>query len=146
MNNSGGTAVSPSSILVLCDGSIQALQTWPLPTLEESELAESLSHDVKSFRTAHDLVDQKWRSQPPRAKFEEDHWDIVRRLTERCRTILNQLYDILEGQRSTVLNASLSNQKAGTRQRLNEAACDTFRSHFALHTKALQLTTHVCDL
>ena len=103
-------------------------------SIDESERAESLSYEVQSFRTVYDLVERKWSSQPPLAKFEEDHWDILRRLTERCRTILSRLHDILEDQRSAVLNASLSNQKAGTKQLLDAAAYDSFRAHFTAHT------------
>ncbi|KAG8526619.1 uncharacterized protein KY384_008820 [Bacidia gigantensis] len=141
--NSATAQIRPASIVALCNGVVEALQSRPLPSLDESVRAENLSLDVQMCLKYYVLFKQRQISQPPHTKLEQDHSESVTRLADRCRTILSLLYDFL---RSTAPDDPLSDYKAEARQLLTAETCATFRSHLTVHTKVSQLTINVLDL
>ncbi|KAL9129679.1 MAG: hypothetical protein Q9217_001921 [Psora testacea] len=108
----------PPSLVFLCEAIIQTLERCHRSSDKASERSETLRHEIETLRRFFALLDRIRWAQPPRVVFEEDQWEKLRILTDRCRSTLSNLHKLLSEQEPKVTVFARPNKAGQRRQSL----------------------------
>ena len=104
---------------------------------------EAFAEEIRTLRKFLDLMNRVFKARLPRMAFEEQHFNCVEVLLERCRTTLSRLSQILAVSRPAIRQAA---SKGEPLQDLDFSEIMVLRARISFYTQTLQMSLQTVKL
>ena len=104
---------------------------------------EDFGEEIRMLRKFLDLMNRVFKARLPRMAFEEQHFNCVEVLLERCRTTLLRLSQILAASRPATRQVA---SQGGPLQDLDFSEIAVLRARIKFYTQTLQMSLQTVKL
>ncbi len=141
------TVGSPTPrIAHLCDVVLENLRSLADASVSANDAVKAFRSEIQSFRKFLDLIERVRRANPPRMAFEEDHFNDVKALLDRCRATLSRLCELLAAMKGKDYEAASSDPSRELRWDSNAPEISALRTRMGFYTQTLQMSLQTVKL
>ena len=130
----------------LCDVVLENLRSLADASVRADDAVKAFRGEIQTFRKFLDLIERVRRANSPRMAFEEDHFNDVKALLDRCRATLSRLCELLAAMRGKHYEAASPDPSRELRWDLNTPEISALRTSMGFYTQTLEMSLQTVKL
>ena len=134
--------VGSPAIAHLCDVILESLRSFGNAAADFT----AFRGEVQTLRRFLDLIERIRQANAPRTSFEEEHFNDVEALLERCRDTLKRLCEILADLKAKYHRAAPQDALQQALRSMQNSETVALRGRIGFYVQCLQMSLHVVKL
>ena len=135
-------AVNDPAIVHLCDMILETMRSF----VNAANEIKAFCGEVLTLRKFLDLIDRVFKAKLPRMAFEEQHFNSVEVLLDRCRTTLSRLALVLASSGPKPRQAGSPESLQETLRVMQSSEVVALRARIGFYTQTLQMSLQTVKL
>lgn len=141
------TLGSPTPRLAhLCAVVLGKLRSFADSSVGADDAVKIFRSEIQTLQKFLDLIERVRRANPPRMAFEEDHFNDVKGILDRCRGTLSRLCELLANMTAKDYEKASPETSRKLNSDLNAPEISALRARIGFYTQTLQMSLQTVKL